>query len=75
MTEAEKTIARYTARYAITSGRLTRQPCEVCGVLSRVQAHHDDYSKALQVRWLCPLHHKWLHAYGMTIDELRRIAA
>lgn len=46
---------------AISSGRLVRQPCEVCGALE-VEAHHDDYSKPLDVRWLCPEHHRAHHA-------------
>jgi hypothetical protein len=41
---------------AIRDGRLIRQPCEVCGALN-VEAHHDDYSKPLTVRWLCRRHH------------------
>lgn len=41
---------------AIALGELVRQPCEVCNA-PNVQAHHDDYSKPLEVRWLCPLHH------------------
>lgn len=40
---------------AIRDGRLQRQPCEVCG--DPAQAHHDDYSKPLDVRWLCTTHH------------------
>jgi hypothetical protein len=36
-------------------GKLTRQPCEVCGAVA--QMHHDDYSKPLEVRWLCRGHH------------------
>ena len=48
---------------ALKDGRLTKKPCEECGS-TRVQAHHEDYSKPLQVRWLCPKHHnrehKWL---------------
>jgi len=43
----------------ISRGRLTRQPCEVCGALA--QAHHNDYSKPLEVRWLCQTHHSRLH--------------
>jgi hypothetical protein len=40
---------------AIRTGRLARQGCEVCG--DRAHAHHDDYSKPLDVRWLCSQHH------------------
>ena len=45
---------------AIRDGRLLRKPCEVCGS-KKVDAHHDDYSKALDVRWLCRKHHALLH--------------
>jgi hypothetical protein len=44
----------------IFSGRLIRQPCEVCG-RSQVVAHHDDYAKPLEVRWLCISHHRLHH--------------
>lgn len=45
---------------AIKRGELTRQPCEVCGD-PKVDAHHDDYSKPLDVRWLCRKHHRLHH--------------
>ena len=41
---------------AISRGALVRCPCEICGA-TRVDAHHDDYSKPLNVRWLCRGHH------------------
>jgi hypothetical protein len=41
-------------------GRLIRQPCEVCGE-KKVEAHHDDYDKPLDVRWLCKAHHTDVH--------------
>lgn len=51
---------RYKARnrvfVEIRAGRLIKKPCEVCGIL-KVEAHHDDYSKPLDVRWLCKKHH------------------
>lgn len=50
--EAQKKVA-----YAIKTGKLVKQPCEKCNTNHRVHAHHDDYSKPLAVRWLCPLHH------------------
>ncbi len=53
--------ARWLVHRALKAGRLTRQPCEVCGVM-RVHAHHDDYAQPLSVRWLCPTHHREYHA-------------
>jgi hypothetical protein len=41
------------------NGTLKVQPCEKCG--KKAQAHHDDYSKPLDVRWLCPVHHAEHH--------------
>lgn len=45
---------------AIRRGALTRLPCQICGA-SRVHAHHPDYSKPLEVVWLCPVHHGEQH--------------
>ena len=53
--------ATYLTSNAIRDGRLVRQPCEVCGTTENVQAHHDDYSKPLDVRWLCFVHHRQVH--------------
>lgn len=47
---------------AVRDGRLVRQPCEICG--STAQAHHDDYSKPLDVRWLCSTHHAEWHKHN-----------
>lgn len=46
---------------AIKRGAIVRQPCEQCGQ-SPAEAHHDDYSKPMEVRWLCKPHHKQFHA-------------
>ena len=43
------------------AGNLHEQPCEVCESLT-VVAHHDDYDKPLNVRWLCQGHHKQWHS-------------
>jgi hypothetical protein len=51
---------RSLTRYAIKTKTLVRQPCEVCGA-PRAQAHHEDYSKPLEVRWFCQKHHAELH--------------
>lgn len=53
--EVKRQAARMTTE-AIRNGTLVRQPCEKCGD-EKVEAHHDDYSKPLEVRWLCRKHH------------------
>jgi hypothetical protein len=36
--------------------------CPGCGEVSRVDAHHEDYSRPLQVTWICPrCHHAHHH--------------
>lgn len=52
----EKRAAHHAVNNAVRDGRLTKRPCEVCGNPNS-QGHHDDYSKPLEVRWLCPQHH------------------
>jgi hypothetical protein len=37
---------------AIAKGELVRQPCELCGDFP-TEAHHEDYSKPLEVLWVC----------------------
>lgn len=56
----EKNFARVSVNNAIRDGRLFKQPCEVCGDPDS-EGHHDDYSKPLDVRWLCDAHHKEHH--------------
>ena len=41
-------------------GKLTPQPCEVCGAQPAL-AHHDNYAEPTQVRWLCRKHHAERH--------------
>jgi ribosomal protein S27AE len=49
----------------VRTGKLVPQPCEVCGAIN-VHAHHDDYSKPLEVRWLCPEDHSHVHRGALT---------
>lgn len=62
---------------AIANGFLVRpDSCEECGdsgAMSdgrdKIQAHHDDYNKPLDVRWLCqPCHHEW-HKHNTAIKR------
>ena len=46
---------------ALRDGRLVPRPCERCGHAINVQAHHEDYTKPLEVVWLCPPCHGARH--------------
>lgn len=56
----EKDRARAAVARAIERGNLIRMPCEICGE-KKSEAHHDDYAKHLDVRWLCLKHHREAH--------------
>ena len=61
--------ARAIVRWAVLKGRLIRpERCEQCGRVAKVHGAHHDYSKPLDVRWLCPVcHGKWDKAEPKTI--------
>jgi hypothetical protein len=46
---------------ALKAGTLKKGHCEVCRSL-RTEAHHDDYSQPLVVRWFCRGDHRRYHA-------------
>lgn len=54
--KAQAAVAR-----EIKSGRMSRMPCADCGTVENVHAHHPDYSKPLDVVWLCSIHHGLRH--------------
>lgn len=51
-----KVSAHSKVKRAVYNGVLVRKPCEICGEI-KSDAHHEDYSKPLVVRWLCRKHH------------------
>lgn len=64
-----RSLAHSAVSNALRAGRLKKCPCEVCG-LEEVDAHHDDYSKPLDVRWLCRTHHCEHHAREIAAKRL-----
>ena len=51
----ERKKAHQIIKDAKNSGKIIPKPCEICG--GKAQAHHPDYSKPLDVIWLCRQHH------------------
>jgi hypothetical protein len=56
-----QTAARHAVKRALQAGKLTKQPCFVCG--NDAEAHHASYAKEmrLSVTWLCRAHHAEVH--------------
>lgn len=52
--------ARASVNNAIVSGKIKKEGCAYCGDI-RTHAHHKDYTKPLDVIWLCPKHHAEQH--------------
>lgn len=60
--DPQKLAARYALRNAVKAGKITKpKACQDCGGRFPVQAHHTDYSKALDVYWLCQACHGRRH--------------
>jgi len=57
----EKIKAINAANHAIKTGKLTKTPCIICQN-PKVEGHHPDYSKPLEVVWFCRSHHKQWHS-------------
>ncbi len=56
---------------AIQLGKIIPQPCQVCGK-EKAQGHHEDYSKPLDVVWLCSRHHADRHIHLRNCKTLQK---
>lgn len=64
-------LAHASVSRAVKRGALVPTPCEECGAPVTV-GHHDDYTKQLDVRWLCDSHHRlWHIAHPVEYEVLR----
>ncbi len=64
-TNGHKIRAHSAFNRALKMGHIEKSPCYICDD-PKSQGHHEDYSKPLEVVWLCALHHKRRH---MEIEE------
>lgn len=58
--EPLKYKARSTVTNMLRAGKITREPCFLCGV-EKTQAHHLNYNYPEKVVWLCNQHHGDIH--------------
>ncbi len=58
--DKQKRKARWSVYNHIKYGLLSKKPCFGCGNI-KVQAHHEDYSKPLEIIWLCTSCHGIRH--------------
>lgn len=55
---------------AIRDGKLFPQAsCSACNSTEKIEGHHDDYTKPLEVRWLCEKCHKRWHRENKPIYD------
>lgn len=55
--------AHLAVQRAVATGRLiAKDYCEECDSRRGIEAHHDDYTRKLDVRWLCRTCHREAHA-------------
>lgn len=58
----EKRAAHVILGNAVKNGRVTKaSACENCGAPGRLNGHHHDYARPLEVKWLCPACHRKEH--------------
>lgn len=69
-----KVAARIAVREAVRTGQMLPLPCEVCGA-TKAQAHHCNYSRPLDVRWLCTTHHAEWHKHNKPLCPEQEVAA
>ena len=59
----EKALAHRLVREALKKGALVKGPCQNCGSTDgRIDAHHADYDKPLEVTWWCRRCHNLHHS-------------
>lgn len=63
----DRTLARQRLNYHVAHGDVKKPTSCACGSTERIEGHHEDYSKPLEVTWMCRRCHN-------VADRLRRKA-
>jgi hypothetical protein len=64
-TDPVKYAARNKLSNALRVGRIKKPPeCQICAVCDdRLHGHHEDYTRPLDVIWVCNACHAFIHSY------------
>lgn len=69
-TSTLKRAAHILVGNALRDGKIVRaEVYETCGSSGKIEGHHDDYTKPLEVRWLCERCHKDWHLHNEPIYQ------
>lgn len=72
-TTSDYNRAHNAVNRAVANGTLVRpSACTRCGATGKIDGHHDDHSKPLEVMWLCPACHAQRH---VEIGKVKRMEA
>lgn len=69
-----KTKAHDMIKEALRKGEMTKSICVVCGDKD-THGHHPDYSKPLEVVWLCQRHHRDYHVVERECSKIVNFAS
>ena len=69
-----KVNARRKLRNAVASGSIIKTPCVICGN-EKSQGHHEDYSKPLDVIWMCNRCHAEHHSGFIDATKVTSVSA
>lgn len=58
--QRKKANARSYLNVYVRRGKILKQPCSICNA-AKAEAHHNDYTKPLEVIWYCRSCHLLLH--------------
>jgi hypothetical protein len=67
-----KRAARVALSNALRDGRATKPPeCQICSASDEtLHGHHEDYTKPLEVIWVCTACHAFIHAYWRAQERI-----
>jgi len=72
----EREYAYNVVEYALEKGRMQRpKECSMCQREAKLCAHHDDYSKPLDIKWVCGRCHKTLDSLRPHVDDYLKAKA